>query len=630
MPLAVEERLSLARVRLTGRVELALGFVFLVSAVFYVWTAGTTIPLSLHAGLSDRYNLLASAFLHFRLSVGPAPAAITHLSEPYNPHLYSPFVLGPTDATSVNDDVIYHGQLYFVWGAAPALLLLVPLHVLGLEPSASVTVAVYGVLGVGFVLAALRVVIGKLGEVPMWMCVLAGFAVSLTSAVPFLLRTPSVSQDAIAGGFCFTMAGVWLATSALAERGASVTRLALMSLCFGLAAGSRPALALAAIVLVPVYLSLRSSRRRRTLLVSLGLPIGVCFALLLAYNQARFHNPFELGSHYQLTGYDSRTAPIGRLSYVLPGTGYYALTPPRLAILFPFIHLSAPRAAAHPGLAEPEITGGLLPLAPIVIFMVALPWVWRRRPRLLGALAVGLLALAGAGIAIVLLSSYQFLASTERYEVDFAALLVLGGVAGWLALSSLASGYRRWLLRVGGGALAAWGCAAGVAISFSGYGTSYAAAYPATWRTLEDLGSPLSTAIATVIGHPVLAAQSAEHLMELSSGGVPNLATHHTEFSLGLDESATITVVSPGTRHVTLLAHVELLPGTRYAVHIGGSGNASNSSPLPVGGGRVEVPVRLDAGLNRLTFSPVAYSAANAPEAAQVMLVSGLTIAPSR
>src|SRR6202011_2021994 len=202
--------------------NLALGAVLLLSAGFYLWTAGTSVPLSLHGGQGDRYNLLASALLHLHLSIGPAPEALMHLADPYSPNENSFAIAnGVTDASSIYDDVLYHGQLYFIWGPAPALVLLAPLHLLGFEPSGSVTVAVYAIAGLGFALATLRVLLRQIGDIPIWMCVLAGFALSMSSAVPFILRTPSVAEDVLAGGFCFTMAGIWLATSVLVSRKAS-------------------------------------------------------------------------------------------------------------------------------------------------------------------------------------------------------------------------------------------------------------------------------------------------------------------------------------------------------------------------------------------------------------------------
>jgi hypothetical protein len=595
-------------------VETILGVVFVLSAAFYVWIAGTSVPLSLHDGSQDRYNLLASALLHFHLSVGRAPPALLRLSDPYNPALNRQFLDGPSEASNIYDDVLYHGQLYFVWGAAPALVLLVPLHLLGFEPSASVTVAVYSTAGLGFALATLRVLVKQLGGVPMWMCALAGLALSLCSVIPFLLRTPGVTEDTLAGGYCFAMGGVWLAAAALAGGSASTSRLVLMSLCFGLAAGSRPTLGLCALVLIPVYLRLRGGRPRRSLRIALGLPIAVCCVLLLAYNQARFHQPLEIGSRYQLSGYDARDAPLGRPSYALPGTWRYAMSLPQPMIVFPFVALTPPKAVPPPGLPGPEITGGLLPMTPIILLLVALPWLWRRRRDRLGALAVPLMLLAAAGLAMMLLASYEFSATTERYEVDFATLFVLAGLAAWLALSKGPPGRRRLLLRVGGGLLVTWGCVAGFAVSFFGYGDYLQVNHPRTWEALEDAGAPLSQAIDAIIGRPVLAPTFTS-----VSGGA-------REYLLGPAGQGTYTIVSPAAHPATLIVSGEVLTGTRYRLGVEVAGFARASYPAPKANSPVELPVPLHRGLNHLKLFPVGMSVSERRVTKPVMNVNVLSV----
>jgi hypothetical protein len=609
------------------RVSLALCVVFLLAAAFYLWTAGTTYALTIDGGSAifgprhlpgavNPYNELANAFLHFRLSVGRAPTALLNLTEPYNPaqnHAIKAYYL-------IYDYALYGGRLYLPWGPAPVIVLLVPLHLLGIEPSSSLTVALYAIAGLGFGLAALRVLVRVIGNVPMWMCVLAACAMAFSSVVPFILRRPNVYEEAIAGGFCFVMAGVWLALSALADRRASWARLVLMSLCFGLAAGSRPTLGLTALVLVPVYMSLRRTCPRRGLLLALAVPVGACFMLLLAYNQARFANPLEFGIGYQLAGYNPHTVRFSDPSYVLPSIWYYLVSLPRPSILFPFILLSLP-PASYP-LSPPanylasEAVGGLLPMTPIVIFLVALPWIWRRRPELLGPLAAALLILASAGVAILLFLSYEFFSTAERYAVDFSTLFLLGALAAWLALSRDCHGRRRRLVRVGGGLLAAWGCIAGFAVSFAGNSTEFLArAHPGLWATLQNIGSPLSTAAAMVAGHPVLAEVRGPSVVGTLPTSYTNLGSNVTAFWLGAGEQEDLTIVSPDDREAALMA--SMVPGvhrtgTRIEFGVGaarvglrGPGHASRIYAIPSSGRAVRVPIRLSRGLNRLVLSPL-------------------------
>jgi hypothetical protein len=611
-----------ARALARHRSSLVLGAVFVLAFLFYLWTAATSIPLTFHNGGVDRYNLLASAFLHLRLSIGPAPAGLVHLAEPYNPVQNGQFVnRGVNDATNLHDDVLYGGRLYFLWGPAPALVFLVPMHLLGFEPSGSVTVVFFATVGLGFALATLRVLLRQIGHVPLWSCALAACALALCSAMPFLLRTPSVTEDTIAGGLAFTMIGVWLAVSALAVRQASLTRLALMSLCFGLAAGSRAPLAITAVVLIAVYLGLRSSRGRRGLLMALILPVGICFLLLLAYNQARFGAPLEFGSRHQLSGVDSMRVQLSSLSYVVPGTWFYTLSPPRPLALFPFLALT-PNPVSYPSslplqYQTPEATGGLLAMTPILILLPALPWIVRRRPTWLGPLGAPLLTIALAGIGVLLLLSYGVSATTERYEVDFATLLLIGALAAWLTLFCRTRGIVRRLTGYGGGLLVAWGCLTGLAISFVGYGNYLAVRHPGTWSTLENVGASLSAAIAGVAGRPVLSEVTTSHTF----GAAPaldytDLGKGSSEFWFGEDEQTSITIVSPDTRTAALLLtifpglyHTDdplIRPATRpMAMAVRGSRQAPADYLVAAAGQGLRVPLRLGPGINRFELVPI-------------------------
>jgi hypothetical protein len=636
------------------RVDVALGGVFVLGALFYLWTAGTSTPFTFDDGGVDRYNLLASAFLHLRLAVAHAPAGLLHLTEPYNPAQNAPLVdAGVNDATNLHDDVLYGGSIYFLWGPVPALVLLVPLHVLGLEPSASVTVACFAVVGLGFALGTLRVVLRRLAPVPVWQCVLAAGAVALSTTVPFLLRTPGVTEDTLAGGFCFAMAGVWLLATAVSAGGAPVRRVALASLCFGLAAGSRPPLAALAVALVPVCLALRAAGgvSGRRLVRAAVLPVGVCLVLLAAYNAARYGgDPLEFGSNHQLAGYDPLKTRLASAAFVPPGAWFYGLAPPRPTAVFPFVVLG-PQPLSYPPWGTPggyttEMTGGLLPMTPILLLLPGLVWIWRRRPAWLGPLAGVLVALAGAAVVILLALSYENFAVTERYEVEFAAPLLLAALAAWLTFSRFTRGWVRRVVRVGGGLLVVWGCATGLAVSFIGYGDYLAVEHPGTYFGLQRLTSPLSAAVGLVVGHPVLAEVLTRNVREYTPVSYTTLDTRsESSFWLGGGEGAHLVIVSPDSRAATLTLEwspgAEVPPGSGLGgmkvggpaeeVVLAGPHQPPSTYPVPSGFHPQRLPVRLAAGVNQFELRPVPGTfplpSAREPGAASVLLVNGLALA---
>jgi hypothetical protein len=572
------DRVSFAsriRAAAADRVNWVLAGVFAAGAAYYLWTAGTSYPFELHAAATDPENLLANAFLHFHISVGRPPAGLLKLPEPYDSTANSFFQLHPRD---IHDFALYHGKLYLTWGPTTAVVLLVPLHILGFEPCTSLTTAFFAVIGLGFVLGALRVVLRQIGKVPLWLCAAAAAGLTLCTVVPYILRRPEVYEETIATGFCFGAAAVYLALKAIQDRRASLRRLAAMSLCFGLAVGARPPLLFSAVLLLPLFFLLRRSHPDRGLLIALGAPLGACLFLLALYNVVRFGGPLDVGTKYALAGFNQYTARFADPEYVAPGLWYYLASPPRLSILFPFVNL-APPPDSYPGALPAayqvfEITGGLLPMTPIAVFLGTLPWIWRRRPKLLGRLGSPMLLLAGAGLLAVLFLSYEFYATTERYEVDFATLFLLPALAAWLALSvGLRGRGRRAAVRVGGSLLVAWGCFAGVAIGFTGSSALLQVNYPATWTKLENDSAPLSTAVAMLLGRPVLAEVNARKVMQAAPVTYTRLTAPTTAFAMSVDEPVELTVVSPGGSTAVLTAN--LTPAV-----ISGGGAARSRSPV--------------------------------------------------
>jgi hypothetical protein len=600
-------------------------------ALFYCWTAASAAPLALTGDRGNPYNELANAFLHLRLSVGVAPARLLRLANPYDPVQNTAIQIG----AGIHDFALYRGRLYLTWGPVPGLLL-APMCLLGLEPSEGLVTLIFSLIGFGFVLATLSTILKQLGNRAIWTCVLAAVTLGLASAVPFMLRRPEVYEEEISSGFCFAMVGVWLAVSTVAKRRASWWRVAATSLCFGLAMGARIDLVFTGALLIPAYLSLRATVPRRPLLVAVIVPVVTCLVLLMAYNQVRFGDPLEIGGRYQLAGYDPRTMHFGELGYVPPGLWFYLISPPRPTILFPFIELTPPPVfypftlPAH--YAELlEVTGGLLPMTPILVFLVALPWLWRRRRGRLGSLAMPLMLWVGAALAVIVFISYEFFSTTERYEVDFLTPLLLGAVAAWLALAERPNGQVYRIVRAGGAILAIWSCATGLAISFVGYDDSLRQFHPLIWRGLEAVGSPLSTLIAHVVGHPVLGGVVAR---ELTQSGVnyATLGAGTTSFEIVGNEGAAITVVSPSKRTAILVAGIQPALALRgkptYRVELRGSGTTSLRAIVSPLGSTVALPVQLAEGINRFVLRSLApsVSATAGLGRAPRLLVSGLAI----
>jgi tetratricopeptide (TPR) repeat protein len=236
----------------------------------------------------------------------------------------------------------------------------------------------------------------------------------------------------------------------LRERKDQIKYLAVASLAYGLAIGSRPTLVFGAILLwVPVARAWfgpggSSMKQIALLVVAAVAPVTLVVSGLLLYNYVRFDNPFEFGWHYQLTNFQNHGARQFSWSYVWYNFRFYFFQPMHWTGQYPFVNPVEiiPRPARYYGTGAGY--GGILTDYPIVWLALAAPLAWRGKPA--GetsdlrwfALAILLLFLTSATTLCF------FFASGSGYESDFLpALMVLAGI-GIFGVEQVLAGSPVW------------------------------------------------------------------------------------------------------------------------------------------------------------------------------------------
>jgi hypothetical protein len=613
---AVRRSVRLSLPRLTPY-RVVLSGLLLLTLAFYIWTAATSVPMTFTANSPanrDPYNLLTSAFLrgHAYLPL-TVPAGLRHLHDPYNP------VANGRYAAAFHDLVYFKGRFYLEWGPTPVLTLFAPFRLTGFRMPQSLAVALYGFVGFVCTVLLLHALARRfVPEAPRWTLLLATGGLALSNVVPFLLRRPVQYEVAISSGYCFEMAGLWLMLTSIMGPAVRRWRLALGSLCLGLAVGGRPDLAVGAAVAVVVALWLLHRRRepRQILIYALG-PLMLCAVLLGLYNDLRFGGFSNFGDRYQLAGIDQMHAPFDKVRWILPGLLSYLYVPVRLSLTFPHAFLQT--AAADPFITLPhtyqgsasspsaEPAAGLFTTVPVTLFIFALPALWWRHRR---AVRGGLLAATGLallGLAVAGLLSYSVFGTTERYEVDFVTPLLVAGLVSWLLLWQRlrrVAALRR-LVAALGAVLILFGAAVGAAISITGYYDLLHSQHPSTFYSLEDATGPFVTLATLLVGKP--------EITRVESGSVPvgGPPTGYGAFSqdgasawLGTTPT-TVTIVSPSSGTIGLFASVSSgtgAPAPTSQVIVVHNGNRHPSAALILGQ-FVRVPISVHTGLNRVRLT---------------------------
>ena len=307
--------------------RIAWALVVCFVGTYYVWqtnAAANRFVWSDH--LDGYYDSLARGFLngHLYLDVEPRPELLA-LPDPWKFENRPLWLL---------DAVLYNRRYYLYHGAAPALLLFAPWRLItghDLPQPAAVLLFSFG----GFLLLTelfIAVVSARPSPPPLWLFVTCCFALGLTQSVPFLLLGSLVYEVPIASGFFFLSGGYLFLFRTFQAVGRRPAPAALAGVCFGLAVGCRPHLALA---IVPAgSLLFVASRRSRTLttLIAFGLPILLCVIAICAYNYTRFGNLLEFGLKYQLgdpSYLNIKLSPVN----LWPGL-YYLLACARISIRY--------------------------------------------------------------------------------------------------------------------------------------------------------------------------------------------------------------------------------------------------------------------------------------------------------
>lgn len=255
----------------------------------------------------NQYEVMTESILEGHLYIDYGDGTEADLLKLQNP--YSPYQRKAAGVLYHWDHAFYNGHYYMCFGIVPVFLLFLPFRVLtGFSLTTYHATQVFAALFICGTFALFYMLARK-----FFRKMTVGLFLTLTAALSLIgiwysSTTPSLYCTAISAGLCmeiwsmfFFVKAVWIET----DEKKSV-RLAFLGSLFGaLAFGCRPPIALANILVLPMLaVFLRGKRPSLKLLRELlfaACPYIIIGALLMAYNYARFADPFEFGQSYQLT-----------------------------------------------------------------------------------------------------------------------------------------------------------------------------------------------------------------------------------------------------------------------------------------------------------------------------------------
>ena len=413
-----------------GRFYIALLALNVSIFLIYVWFGSDGLWKSMH-NETNYYDLQANAFAkgQLELDVEPDPALLAFTDE----SLYEPE--NRTGIPVLWDATFYNGKYYLYWGPAPALVL-TPLKFFYKEDLGDKLLSLLFLTGTLFFLNLIILDLWRkyFRHIPHWAVLAAVAFAGLVNPMPYVMVEGRIYEAAIIAAQFFLVGGFYFLLAAFHRP--SILQLALSSLFFALAIGSRTPLApgIGLISIVVLIWAIRTQCPRMvSLLAAFALPLAIAALMYASYNYARFGSPTEFGFRYQLTSYNLYNDLDQTLSiaYAPPNLYKTLLNPLERREAFPYIfptRWSGPEWLTnyHPGfyLTFSESITGILVSTPFFLF--ALLSLFKKRQDLHWALLA--LALGTLGFFIIL-QTYFFIAM--RYLLDMTPTLTLLTIIGF-------------------------------------------------------------------------------------------------------------------------------------------------------------------------------------------------------
>jgi len=256
----------------------------------------------------NQYEIMTESLLkgHLYMDV-EVDSRLLEMENPYDPELRKQL-----NVDYRFDHAFYKGRYYMYFGITPVLVLFLPFRVLsGRALSAYHATQIFTALIIaGFFCLTNYLRKRFFPHMGMLIGTVLATAFSLIS-VWYFADAPALYCTAISSAVCFMIWSFYFYFRAFFDDFSFNRRLVYLVIgaCLGASAfGCRPPAALANLAVLPMILVFiythRENKQQFRKLFLTFLPYIITAGLLMAYNYARFEDPFEFGQAYQLTNWD--------------------------------------------------------------------------------------------------------------------------------------------------------------------------------------------------------------------------------------------------------------------------------------------------------------------------------------
>lgn len=341
------------------------------------------------------------------------------------------------DRDYIWDAAFYHGKYYVYFGILPALILLVPYHIITSKyMTCAAAVLIFSILTAISIKGLVKnIFLRFFKEIPFKFMLFSFIILLFGSQILILNGIPRFYELPIISGIFFAITGINFMFKAIQTDEVSYTYMFWSCLFLSLSVACRPTDLFASLIVLPIIVKIfiNNIKNKKDILkniLAVSIPYLTVGMLLMYYNYIRFGSIFEFGASYQLTINDMSNL---RNRYMVIGMGLICnlLSIPNFIPSFPFLYNHNNLTTFYGYYYIENMIGGLFILVPICLSIFGLYKIFKHSKNKELFYFISIFTLVGLLICVI---SIMMGGSMQRYMVDYAWILIVAGICAFIEM----------------------------------------------------------------------------------------------------------------------------------------------------------------------------------------------------
>lgn len=334
----------------------------------------------------------------------------------------------------------YDGKYYSYFGILPALILLVPYHLItGKYILISIAILIFSLLTIWSLKELIENIFERyFKDTPFKIMTFSMLILLFGSQILILNGRPRFYELAVISGLFFATTGINFLLIGIKKNDIKYKYIFLSCLLLSLSVACRPTMLLTSLIALPVYVKIfiKNFKEKKNLVKSIFticIPYILIGSLLMYYNYMRFNSIFEFGTSYQLTVNDMANL---KNRFITIGIGIVCnlFGIPVFTSSFPFIVTNQNVLSFYGYYYVEDMIGGLFILVPICFAIFSLRKLWKNSENKEICYAIFTFSIVGIILCIV---SIMVAGSLQRYLIDYGWMFIIAGIMSFVELRKI-------------------------------------------------------------------------------------------------------------------------------------------------------------------------------------------------